>query len=198
MWSPFQLLMSSVTLSLPALCHNISLHWMKILLLCWFHWWQWFSNTLSIQLIQNTDKSIYEGQSWTRCFLNFLVKFRQSRHPALGMGVDIERKIRAHSGRDSSVSVSWPLLPPPGVFYQVNSHWMPVICAQQACTKLHFFHSTDCIHKSSLFRGQSEDALLEEEAESTWWSRGSPAGSISFGGPWILLYSLLIRENGKI
>ena len=114
--------------------------------------------------------------------------------PPLGLGVDSECKIREHRGGNCPVSVSWPLLPPPGVSFIEWTVDMPVMCSAGLhwAFPLHFFHSTDCIHKA-LSSEDSEDALLERS-----WDylviRRKPRGQCFLWRPWISLYSLLIRQ----
>lgn len=98
------------------------------------------------------------------------------RAPPLGMGVDSECKIREHSGGDCPVSVSWPLLPPPGVSFIQWTVDMPVMCSAGLhwAFPLHFFHSTDCYSQSSFFRGQwrctprEKLRLLGDQEEAPW------------------------------
>lgn len=151
-----------------------------------------------MQLIKNTDKSICEGQSWTRCFLNFLVKFRQSGHPHWAWAWIV-------SARSGSTVVGTALCLWAGLcsLHQEcllsSEQSICLLCAQQACTELSlciFFIVQIVIHKA-LSSEDSEDALLERS-----WDylviRRKPHGQCFLWRPWILLYSLLIRDSGRI
>lgn len=143
-------LMSSVTLSVPALRMSqyfTSLDEEDLIAVLVFTDGNDFQ--IPIQLTKNTDKSICEGQSWTRCFLNFLVKFRQSRHPQLGMGVDIECKIRGAQWQ--GLQCVCELASPPStrsVFLSSEQSLNGCYVLSRLALRGIFFHSTDCIHKA--------------------------------------------------